>query len=68
MGKYERAAATSLDVAETFGKEHRKVMRDIRELGCSTPGLRASGPDHGPAPAVLTHGGYTPCVRGPGNV
>lgn len=36
MGKYERAAATSLDVAETFGKEHRKVMRDIRELGCST--------------------------------
>lgn len=35
MGKVERAAVTSLDVAETFGKAHDKVMRDIRELGCS---------------------------------
>ncbi len=35
LGKEERAAATSLDVAETFGKAHDKVMRDIRELGCS---------------------------------
>lgn len=31
----ERAAVTSLDVAETFGKEHKHVLRDIRELGCS---------------------------------
>lgn len=35
MGKVERAAVTSLDVAATFGKEHKHVMRDIRELGCS---------------------------------
>lgn len=33
--KEERAAVTSLDVAETFGKAHDKVMRDIHELGCS---------------------------------
>lgn len=35
VGKDERAAVTSLDVAETFGKDHNKVLRDIRELGCS---------------------------------
>ncbi len=35
FGKEERAACTSLDVAETFGKEHKHVLRDIRELGCS---------------------------------
>lgn len=26
---------TSLDVAEKFGKEHKHVLRDIRELRCS---------------------------------
>lgn len=36
FGKEERVAITSLDVAETFGKAHDKVMRDIRELGCSS--------------------------------
>jgi len=35
FGREERAACTSLDVAETFGKAHDKVMRDIHELGCS---------------------------------
>lgn len=35
LGKEEVPACTSLDVAETFGKPHDKVMRDIRELGCS---------------------------------
>lgn len=35
FGKEERAVCTSMDVAETFGKAHDKVMRDIRELGCS---------------------------------
>ncbi len=35
FGKEEKAACTSLDVAETFGKAHDKVMRDIHELGCS---------------------------------
>lgn len=31
----ERAVVTSLDVAETFEKEHNHVLRDIRNLGCS---------------------------------
>lgn len=31
----DRIVVSSLDVAETFGKAHDKVMRDIRELGCS---------------------------------
>lgn len=35
FGREERAAVTSLDVAETFGKSHDHVLRDIRELGCS---------------------------------
>lgn len=35
FGKEERVAVTSLDVAETFGKEHKHVLRDIRELACS---------------------------------
>ena len=35
FGREERAICTSLDVAETFGKVHNHVLRDIRELGCS---------------------------------
>lgn len=35
FGREKRAGCTSLDVAETFGKEHKNVLRDIRELGCS---------------------------------
>lgn len=35
FGREDRAVCTSLDVAETFGKAHDKVMRDIREIGCS---------------------------------
>lgn len=35
FGKVERPAVTSLDVAETFGKEHKNVLRDIENLGCS---------------------------------
>lgn len=35
FGREERAACTSLDIAETFGKEHKNVLRDIRGLGCS---------------------------------
>jgi anti-repressor protein len=30
-----RPVTDSLTIAETFGKEHRRVMQDIRELGCS---------------------------------
>ncbi len=36
IGKVEKAVCTSLDVAESFVKEHRNVLRDIRELGCSS--------------------------------
>lgn len=35
FGREELAGCTSLDVAETFSKEHRSVLRDIRELDCS---------------------------------
>lgn len=35
VGKEEVTVVTSLDVAETFGKEHARVLRDIRELVCS---------------------------------
>ena len=36
LKKVECAVVTSLDVAETFGKRHDNVLRDIRELGCSS--------------------------------
>lgn len=35
MNKEEVVTCTSLDIAETFGKRHDNVMRDIRELECS---------------------------------
>lgn len=35
INKEEVTIVTSLDVAETFGKEHARVIRDIRELQCS---------------------------------
>lgn len=35
INKEEVTVVTSLDVAETFGKEHKNVLRDIRELECS---------------------------------
>lgn len=35
MNKEEVTVVTSLDIAETFGKEHKHVLRDIRELECS---------------------------------
>lgn len=35
INKEDVTVVTSLDVAETFGKEHRHVLRDIRELECS---------------------------------
>ena len=34
-GEVNQALTNSLLVAEKFGKEHRRVMQDIRELGCS---------------------------------
>lgn len=35
MNKDEVTVCTSLDVAETFGKEHKNVLKDIREMDCS---------------------------------
>lgn len=35
INKEEITVVSSLDVAETFEKEHRRVMQDIRELECS---------------------------------
>ena len=35
VNKEEIAVCTSLDVAETFGKEHRHVLEDIRRIGTS---------------------------------
>lgn len=32
VNKEEIAICTSLDVAETFGKEHRHVLEDIRRI------------------------------------
>lgn len=47
FGKEERAICTSLDAAETFGKDHKHVLRDIRELGCSEEFSRSNfGPTY----------------------
>ena len=35
VNKEEINVVTSLDIADTFGKEHRSVLQDIRELSCS---------------------------------
>lgn len=35
MNKREINVVTSLDVAETFEKEHRRILQDIREMKCS---------------------------------
>lgn len=35
LNKREINVVTSLDAAETFEKEHRRILQDIRELGCS---------------------------------
>lgn len=39
FGREERVAVTSLDIAETFGKEHYHVLEDIRTIqsGISSP-------------------------------
>lgn len=35
LNKREVNVVSSLDISETFGKEHRNVLKDIRELQCS---------------------------------
>lgn len=72
FGREERAAVTSLDVAETFGKDHRHVLRDIRELGCSEEFNRSNfGPisyvdsmNREQKAVVMTRDGFTLLVMG----
>jgi len=72
FGREERAACTSLDVAETFGKEHKHVLRDIRELGCSEEfSLSNFGPisytdsmNRKQGAIVMTRDGFTLLVMG----
>ncbi len=72
FGREERAACTSLDVAETFGKEHKHVLRDIRELGCSEEFNRSNfGPisytdtrNRTQDAIVMTRDGFTLLVMG----
>ncbi len=35
VNKEDVTVVTSLDVAETFEKEHRRVLQDIKEMQCS---------------------------------
>lgn len=72
FGREERAACTSLDVAETFGKAHDKVMRDIHELGCSLEFNAANFGDieytdsrnRSQKACVMTRDGFTLLVMG----
>ena len=40
--KNNKEITTSQTVAKVFGKNHSKVLRDIRELGCSEEFSRAN--------------------------
>lgn len=72
FGREERAGCTSLDVAETFGKEHKHVLRDIRELGCSEEFNRSNlGPisytdsmNRKQDAVIMTRDGFTLLVMG----
>lgn len=72
FGREERAACTSLDVAETFGKDHRHVLRDIRELGCSDefrlsnfgPSSYVNEQNKTQPMVVMTRDGFTLLVMG----
>lgn len=72
FGRDERVAVTSLDVADTFGKEHKHVLRDIRELRCSEEFRRSNfGPisytdamNRKQRACVMTRDGFTILVMG----
>lgn len=70
FGKEERAACTSLDVAETFTyldeddqkkyvREHKAVLRAIRELKCSD---EFRGEHYSPSDYVDSRGKRQPCI------
>lgn len=56
----EILTTTSRDVAEVFGKEHNKVLRDIRELECSE-GFRLS--NFGQSSYTNAQGKEQPCYQ-----
>lgn len=70
--KEEVATVTSLDVAETFGKEHRRVLQDIRELKCSEDFRLAqfraveyvNEQGHNQSMFIMTRDGFTLLARG----
>lgn len=55
----ERVVVTSLDVAETFEKEHKHVLRDIRELVCSEDFRRSN---FGPSSYINAQGKKQPMI------
>ena len=63
---------TSLIVAETFGKEHKRVMQDIRELECSeqfrehhfVPSSYTSSQNRGLPMYLITQDGFSFLVMG----
>lgn len=72
FGREERATCTSLDVADTFGKDHKHVLRDIRELGCSDefnqsnfgPISYTDGRNRKQDAVIMTRDGFTLLVMG----
>lgn len=70
--KEEVTVVTSLDIAETFGKEHKHVLRDIRELECSNEFRQSNfGPSnyvneqkHKQPMYYITRDGFTLLVMG----
>ena len=70
--KEEVATVTSLDVAETFGKEHRRVLQDIRELKCSedfrlhnfVQSKYANEQGHNQSMFIMTRDGFTLLAMG----
>ena len=53
---------TSLKVAETFGKDHGRVLRDIRELSCST-GFRQGNFAESSLTGIFFYNTITTCYK-----
>lgn len=72
FGKNEVVVVSSLDVAETFCKEHRRILQDIRELKCSeefrlhnfVQSTYMNGQGHKQPMYIMTRDGFTLLVMG----
>lgn len=72
IGREERPCVTSLDVAQTFGKRHDNVLRDVQTLDCSnefrllnfeeSKYINAQG--HNQPMVIMTRDGFTLLVMG----